>query len=145
MVQFELLMLRILQFNLTIDLPHKYLIFYLKSLNDWIENEQAMEEIFLLAWSLLNDYFCNHPESVSWSANHIALACIELAIDNTSWNIKALIENKKLTKSWYANFDKSLKSDTIMQIIGQILAICSSSKIKSNRTHLTEYDSMVAK
>ncbi|KAL1447625.1 hypothetical protein MTO96_028435 [Rhipicephalus appendiculatus] len=35
-VQCELLMLRVLQFRVSVDHPHRYLLHYLRSLNDWL-------------------------------------------------------------------------------------------------------------
>ncbi|KAJ6216340.1 hypothetical protein RDWZM_007497 [Blomia tropicalis] len=124
-VEFEFYLLRVLQFNLTIDLPHKYLIFYLKSLSDWIHNNTLIEELFLLSWSLLNDYYCHHPESGKCKPNQCALACIQLAIKIISPKIRPLIENKQTNKCWYTNFDNSLKSDQIEIIIDQVLSITS--------------------
>ena len=122
-MQFEFLMLRILGFNLTIDLPHKYLIFYFKSLSDWINNEPLVKELFTLAWSLLNDFFCNHPNSLNWLPNQTALSCIELAIEINFPVIKILIENKQTNKCWFTNFDKTLKKCLVDQIKTQILNV----------------------
>lgn len=140
---FELFILRILQFNLTVDLPHRFLIFYLKSLGDWLHDEAATEELFLLAWSLLNDYVCNHPKAVEWPANQVALACIELAITSVaSAEVKSLlVESAKSASTtaeesgdkgsgrlWYNNFDRSLKPDVIRSVIDQILDVCTTTR-----------------
>lgn len=169
--QFEHFALRILEFNLTVDLPHKYLIFYLKALSDWLDNEAATEEFFLLSWSLLNDYFCNHPASVEWQANQVALACIELAITSVaSDDVKSLLVDSSKTstsgessssdksrKLWYTNFDKSLKPTVINSVIDQILAVCTTTSSKTlppqqidniqttESTYLTTCDSIEAK
>lgn len=169
--QFEHFALRILEFNLTVDLPHKYLIFYLKALSDWLDNEAATEELFLLSWSLLNDYFCNHPASVEWQANQVALACIELAITSVaSDDVKSLLVDSTKTSSessssdksrklWYTNFDKSLKPTVINSVIDQILAVCTTTTTSSKTlppqqidniqttesTYLTTCDSIEAK
>lgn len=147
--QFEHFALRILEFNLTVDLPHRYLIFYLKALSDWLDNESATEELFLLSWSLLNDYFCNHPASVEWQANQVALACIELAITSVaSADVKSLLvdstksstsgegssssSSDKSRKLWYTNFDKSLKPTVIISVIDQILSVCTTATISKS-------------
>lgn len=124
-VQFELLVLRILEFNLTIELPHKFLIFYLKSLNDFLDDELIIEELFRLSWSLLNDYLCNHPGSIKWEGKQCALVCIELAFRIGAPNVKNLIENDQMKrKCWYFNFDNTLKQETVDEISEQILTVC---------------------
>lgn len=128
---FELLMLRILRFDLIIDSPHKYLIFYLKTLSNWVNDNENIERLFTLSWSMLNDYCCYHPQSLQWPAHHTALATIELAIEISCPKMKTILQptsscnddRESKHNSWYTNFDQKLKSDTVTQIINQLLEI----------------------
>ncbi|KAH9517124.1 Cyclin- protein fam58a [Dermatophagoides farinae] len=143
---FELLMLRILRFDLIIDLPHKYLIFYLKTLSNWINDNENIEKIFTFSWSMLNDYCCYHPHSLKWPAHHIALATIELAMEILCPEMKKILQptssckddrpsssNEKIKSKhnlWYMNFDQKLKHDMVSQIINQMQEINSNDDIK---------------
>lgn len=120
-------MLRILKFNLIIDLPHKYLIFYLKSLNDWIDDTTTMEQLFSYSWSLLNDYVCYYNDIEKQKSNQIALAAIHLSIKYFRKKLKKLFQTSSMEnqnqKYWYTNFDSELKKDTMESIIDEILKV----------------------
>lgn len=131
-VQFQLLMLRILGFDLVIDLPQKHLIFYLKSLHDWINKERLMEQLFGMAWSLLNDYFCYHQDSGKWPAHLLALACIELAIEVVEPEVRGVIENKK---PWYCHFDPRIDKPQLESIVKQVASVYRMEKKASLLTH----------
>lgn len=54
----ELMILRALQFQVTFDSPHKYLLHYLNSLEDWLDKEYTITSALTqLSWSLLQDSF----------------------------------------------------------------------------------------
>ncbi|OTF71328.1 hypothetical protein BLA29_005715 [Euroglyphus maynei] len=129
---FELLMLRILRFDLIIDLPHKYLIFYLKTLSNWANDSENIERIFTFSWSMLNDYYCYHTQALQWPAHHTALATIELAMEILAPKMKKILQPtscnnddniKSKNNLWYMNFDQKLKRDMIDQIINQMLEV----------------------
>lgn len=54
----ELMMLRALQFHVAFNNPHKYLLHYLNSLEDWLDKEStSTSSVSQLSWSFLEDSF----------------------------------------------------------------------------------------
>lgn len=52
----ELMILRALQFQVSFDSPHKYLLHYLNSLEDWLDKECTItSSLSQLSWSILQD------------------------------------------------------------------------------------------
>lgn len=113
--KFEQYMLRVLAFDLTIDLPHKYQIFYLRTLKDWFNDERAVEELFHLAWSVLNDYVCKRSLDERFKSTFMALISIDIAL-NIIEKSRNLIKRKQLEANWYTHFDKSLTTDIADEI-----------------------------
>ncbi|UXI14868.1 hypothetical protein NH340_JMT00811 [Sarcoptes scabiei] len=118
---FELILLRILDFDLVLDLPHKYLIFYLKFLSNWIDKDFVVDRVFQLSWSILNDFLCYYPKSPPFESNQIALATLEIAMITIDPDLKKICSNKTSShRDWYTNFDERLDSDSIENIICEI-------------------------
>lgn len=123
-IDFEQHMVRVLRFEFNIDLPHKYQIFYLKTLSDWLSDKQVAEELFQLAWSVLNDYVCKRILNTQFPLTFVALISIDIALNiiDKSRNIK---KRKHLEGQWYTHFDKSLTTDMADEIKTAILDVYS--------------------
>ncbi|XP_068694246.1 cyclin-Q-like isoform X1 [Montipora capricornis] len=85
LVNCELMMLRTLQFHVTFNNPHKYLLHYLKSLEDWLA-EESFDAIGQLSWSLLQDSFhttlClqHSPSNIAVAMIYFALNCLGITV-----------------------------------------------------------------
>jgi len=79
-IQAELLLMRVLQFKLKVDLPHRYLLHYLKSLEDWLgEDTFRSIPIVQLAWTIIQDIY--HSDIVlHYSPQLIAATIINLTL-----------------------------------------------------------------
>lgn len=97
LVSCELMMLRSLQFDVTFNNPHKYLLHYLVSLGDWLV-EDSCDAIGQLSWFFLQDSFhttlClqHGPSHVAVAMLYFALNCLGVTVpchsaDNTWWKV----------------------------------------------------------
>lgn len=111
----ELVILRVLQFNVVIDLPHKYLLHFLKSLTDWMDCSRENRVLFSrISWALLNDYFTSplclkhldDPASVS-----IAVLQVSLLVNNLK-----IPYNDDSILTW----EEALKQDISLQKLREI-------------------------
>lgn len=87
LVQCELLMLRVLNFQVSFQHPHKYLLHYLLALRGWL-NRHVWQRTPLgpTAWALLRDSYhgplClrHRPQHLAAAALHLALLCYGLEV-----------------------------------------------------------------
>ncbi|RXG51720.1 hypothetical protein Avbf_16724 [Armadillidium vulgare] len=78
LVESELLLMRMLKFDLHVDLPHKYLLFYLNTLKDWMGPKMSQDfPIAQISWTLLLDIH-QVPVVLKYSPQAIAAAVIFL-------------------------------------------------------------------
>eukprot|EP01118_Nematostelium_gracile_P018400 TRINITY_DN8163_c0_g1_i1.p1 TRINITY_DN8163_c0_g1~~TRINITY_DN8163_c0_g1_i1.p1 ORF type:complete len:244 (+),score=51.58 TRINITY_DN8163_c0_g1_i1:26-757(+) len=104
-VEQELALLSTLAFDVTVELPYKYLLNYLKALN-------AKHALAQLSWNLLNDSF-ETTISLTWRPHVVAVSCIYLA----SKFLKLQLDSSR----WWETFDVSLEqinsiSNTILEL-----------------------------
>ncbi|XP_076674604.1 cyclin Q isoform X2 [Andrena cerasifolii] len=79
-VQAELLIMRMLKFQVIPVHPHKYMLHYLRSLQAWFgEEEWSKYPVAKTSMALLQD-FHHSPAILDYPPNLIALACINLAL-----------------------------------------------------------------
>lgn len=83
----ELMILRALQFQVTFDSPHKYLLHYLNSLEDWLDKECTLtSSLGQLSWSLLQDSFhitlCleYRPAVIAVAMIYFSLTCLGIDV-----------------------------------------------------------------
>lgn len=80
-VQTELLVLRMVAWQVKIDHPHKYLLHYLSSLRDWMSPEDwAKYPVAKTSWALLQDLY-HDPHVLSTDPSITSLAIIQLALE----------------------------------------------------------------
>jgi len=121
-VQAELLVLRMLSFNLDVVHPHKFMLHYLKSLEDWIGPEQwNTTPIVRLCWSMLQDI---HHDSVilNYKAQHIALAVINIALQCYGVQVPYTSEGSTGT-AWYLVFSNDLTKELLWEIMDKIIDV----------------------
>ncbi|KAK2727016.1 cyclin-Q-like isoform X2 [Artemia franciscana] len=120
-VQAELLLLRTLEFNTTVNLPHKYMLYYLDSLRQWISPEVwSQVPIIRTSWSFLQDFF-HDPSSIDHRPQHIAISVVYLTLQCYGVTIPGACDIEG--KTWYEIFCKDMKKETIWSIIDKIVNI----------------------
>ncbi|KAF6017501.1 FAM58A [Bugula neritina] len=129
LINFELLICRMLNFKLTYDYPHKYLLHYLKSLTEWMPAQHETEPYQRVAWSILNDCFStkicirNRPDQLALAACYLALE---------SCDIKVYMQ-EHAEKPWWKVFIEDIRLSDISQLVAQIL------EMYENETAVTSF------
>ncbi|XP_053453248.1 cyclin-Q-like [Nycticebus coucang] len=94
-VQCELLMLRVLRFQVSFQHPHKYLLHYLLSLKNWLNRcSWQQTPIAITAWALLRDSY-HGALCLRFRAQHIAVAVLFLALQVYGVDVPAGAEAEK--------------------------------------------------
>ncbi|XP_054278447.1 cyclin-Q [Macrosteles quadrilineatus] len=120
-VQGELLVMRMLKFEVTIIHPHKYMLHYLKSLQTWIYPEEWKKvPIVHMAYSFLQDFHYS-PAILDYKAQHVAIACINLTLQVYGVQIPYTDEDEGIT--WYSVFVDDLTKDHLWEIMENIMDI----------------------
>ena len=111
----ELLILRSLQFKVVIDLPHRYLLYFLKSLKDWMDCSDEMSTLFArVSWALLNDYFTSSlclqylPDPAS-----IAIAVIQLSLKINNLTVPS---NETAVNVWEEALKRNVNREALNDI-----------------------------
>lgn len=119
MVNCELLLIRTLGFNpRTYDLPHKYLVHYLKSLQSWIDRETwDTVPICNTAWGFLRDSY--HVDlCLRTKPQHLAIACIYFAMEVYCVEVPY---NNVAKVPWWKVFSEDIKLVRIEAIISELI------------------------
>ncbi|KAM5127881.1 cyclin-Q isoform 2-T2 [Callospermophilus lateralis] len=94
-VQCELLMLRVLRFQVSFQHPHKYLLHYLISLKNWLNRYSWQRTpISVTAWALLRDSY-HGGLCLRFRAQHLAVAVLYLALQVYGVEVPAESEAEK--------------------------------------------------
>ena len=97
-VQAELLLLRMINFKVQVEHPHKYLLHYLKSLKEWFSPDVwERYPVAETSWSILQDFY-HDPSVVQLDNALISLACIKVALQ--SFGIA--VPYSKIDKPWHS-------------------------------------------
>ncbi|XP_037926804.1 cyclin-Q [Hermetia illucens] len=124
-VQAELLITRMLKFDLNIVHPHKYMLYYMKSLQDWFGSTKWNSlPIAKTAAAFLQDFHHN-PAILNYKPSHIAICCLSLALQTYGVQVPLTDENDDSTV-WYNVFVKDLTKDKHWEIIEHIMEVYNS-------------------
>ncbi|XP_050297584.1 cyclin-Q [Anthonomus grandis grandis] len=120
-VQAELLIMRVLKFEVGTVHPHKYMLHYLKSMEGWLGKE-TWEKIPIarLAASFLQDFHLD-PAVLDYSPQHIAVACISLALQ--CYGVQLPLMDDLDDEAWYSVFVKDLQKDKHWEIMEKIMEV----------------------
>jgi len=120
-VQAELLIMRVLKFEVTIVHPHKYLLHYLLSLEGLLGKEKWDKyPIARTAASFLQDF--HHDASIlDYEPKHVAIACITLTLQCYGVQLPLLEESDD--ESWYTVFVKDLPKEKHWEIMEKIMEV----------------------
>ncbi|XP_067880473.1 cyclin-Q isoform X2 [Heterodontus francisci] len=119
-VQCELLMLRVLNFHVSFQHPHKYLLHYLISLKNWMNRHTwNRTPVAITAWAVLRDSYhgtlClrHRPQHIAIAVLYFALQCygVEVPGDATA------------ERSWWQVFSEGTTKSIIDAIIVEIVQI----------------------
>lgn len=121
-VQAELFITRILKFDLTTVHPHKYMLHYMKSLQDWfgIKEWNALP-VAKTAASFLQD-FHHSAKILDHKPDHIAVCCLALAFQAYGVQVPLTDESDEVN-AWYNVFCKDLTRDKHWEIMEDIVEI----------------------
>lgn len=119
-VDCELIILRVLKFKTHYVYPHKYLLYYLRSLLEWIGKSYTVNQrIALTCWSLLNDYYID-PKCIDNTAKSIAIAVIIIGL---RLNEIAIPYNEEAVTSWINSLDTNISNDEVWTVVSNIISI----------------------
>lgn len=121
-VQAELFITRILKFDLTTVHPHKYMLHYMKSLQDWFGvKEWNALPVAKTAASFLQD-FHHSAKILDHKPDHIAVCCLALAFQAYGVQVPLTDESDEVN-AWYNVFCKDLTRDKHWEIMEDIVEI----------------------
>ncbi|XP_067631662.1 cyclin-Q [Eurosta solidaginis] len=119
-VQAELLIARTLKFDLNIEHPHKYLLYYMKSLQTWLGPTVWFSvPIAKSAASFLQDYHHN-AKILNHKPSHIAICCLSLALQSYGVQVPLADESDEASL-WYASFVTDLTKEKHWEIIEEVI------------------------
>ncbi|RZC36599.1 cyclin-related protein FAM58A [Asbolus verrucosus] len=118
-VQAELLIMRVLKFEVSITHPHKYMLHYLRSMEGWLGKEQWSNiPIARTSAAFLQD-FHHDPSILEYQPQHVAIACISLALQ--CYGVRLPLIEDKDDETWYSVFVKDLQKDKHWEIMEKIM------------------------
>lgn len=121
-VQAELFITRIVKFDLTTMHPHKYMLHYMKSLQNWFGvKEWNSLPVAKTAASFLQD-FHQSSKVLDYKPDHIAICCLALAFQVYAVQVP-LTEEVDDVSAWYNVFCADLTREKHWEIIEHIIDV----------------------
>lgn len=120
--QAELLITRMLKFDMTFVHPHKYMLHYIKSLQEWIGSSVwNASPIAKTAAACLQD-FHHSPAILDYKPSHVAVCCLSIAFETYGVQVP-LTDDFDESTIWYNIFCKDLTSDIHWEITSKIIDV----------------------
>ncbi|XP_017839009.1 cyclin-Q isoform X2 [Drosophila busckii] len=121
-VQAELLITRTLSFDLNIELAHKYLLYYMKTLQDWVGADVWNSvPIAKTAASYLQD-FHHSPNILKYKPTHVAIGCLSLALQTYGVQVPLTDESDEAAM-WYKPLVKDFTREHQWEIIEDVMEV----------------------
>jgi len=121
LTQCELLLMRILQFRVTFQHPHKYLLYYMKSVCDWLAPDIPQRVPFVrTAWSILRDSYHSDTLALNHKPQHLAVAVLYFSLQVHGLTIPG---NQSARTKWWQVCSEDVTLDDIQAIISKIIAL----------------------
>ena len=118
LTQAELLVMRVLGFKLKLDLPHKYLLHYLRAVEDWV-GRQVTDKIPVneTSWQILQDAY--HDDIVvKTNPEALAATCLSIALE-----MFGIVVPHELETPWYSILHESCTKETVSCLSLKILSL----------------------
>lgn len=116
----ELHLLRVLNFHVTCNHPHKYLLHYLMSLSQLFnERDWDRHSVPQTAWGLLKDSY-HGTVSLDYEPQVVAISCIYLSLLVCKTKVPL---NETSDTKWWKVFRNDLKMNEINDVINDIVDI----------------------
>ncbi|XP_022184907.1 cyclin-Q [Nilaparvata lugens] len=120
-VQAELLIMRMLKFQVQTVHPHKFMLHYLKSLQGWLKPEDWKRVPLVQAsYAFLQDFHYD-PSIVDVKPEHIAVAAINLALQCYGVHVPHTAEEEG--NVWYSVFVDDLSKDMLWDLMEKIMDV----------------------
>ncbi|KAF2350700.1 Cyclin N-terminal [Trinorchestia longiramus] len=122
LTQAELLLMRSLGFKLKIDLPHKYILHYMQSLEDWL-GKASLESIPVkeTAWSILQDSY-HDALVIQYPPEVLAATCLHVALELYGVVVPSDVD------PWYSVLHDSCTKQTVSDVALKILNLYNEEK-----------------
>jgi len=121
-VQAELLITRMLKFDMNVEHPHKYMLHYMLSLKEWFgPNVWNSMPIAKTAASFLHDFHAS-PDILVFSPSDVAICCLLLTFQIYGVQVP-LTDDFDENTVWYRVFSKTLTKETAWTIIEKIMDV----------------------
>ena len=119
-VQAELFLLRMINFQTHFEHAHKHLLHYLKSLKEWFSQDVWDKyPIGKTSWSILQDFY-HDPQVLVLDKSLISLACIKLALQSYGIAVPYSSGNNK-SRSWHLVFHPRATEDAVWEVMAKIM------------------------
>ncbi|XP_043936340.1 cyclin-Q-like [Protopterus annectens] len=117
-VQCELVILRLLNFHVCFQHPHKYLLHYLVSLKNWM-NRHVWERtpLTVTAWALLRDVYHSNL-CLRYQPQHIAIAILYVTLQCFGVEVPGDAEAEK---RWWQVFSEDITMPIILGIMSELI------------------------
>jgi len=121
-VQTELFVLRMVEFKVRFQHPHKYLLHYLTSIRDWMSPDDWTKfPIAKTSWSLLQDLY-HDPHVLSPDPSITALAVIQLALETYGVQLP-LMGGIESSDAWFKLMNKKATKERLWEVMTRAIEI----------------------
>lgn len=121
LVNCELLLVRMLKYNPKIgDLPHKYLVHYLKSLSHWMDRDVwDQTPVCRTAWAMLRDSY--HSDiGLRTKPQHMAVAVMYFSLQCYGLEVPL---NDEAANPWWKAFSEDISEEIIQKIVTELIEL----------------------
>ncbi|KAK6617208.1 hypothetical protein RUM43_005188 [Polyplax serrata] len=120
-VQAELLIMRMLKFEVNVVHPHKYMCHYLKTLKGWFTVEEWKRlPLAKSSTAFLQDF--HHDSAIlDYKPQHIAIAAINMALQ--VYGVQVPLTDESDNNIWYNVFVSDLSKEKLWEITEKIMEV----------------------
>lgn len=123
-VQAELFLLRMVGFRVRIVHPHKYLLHYLTSVRDWMqEKDWKIFPIPTTAWTLLQDLY-HDPFVITCDPSITALGVLQLTLEIYGVQLP-LLNGIEADRPWFRSLNQRASKDRVWEVMTRSMGVYS--------------------
>jgi len=121
-VQAELFLLRMVEFRVRILHPHKYLLHYLTSVRDWMDERDWMAfPVPKAAWSILQDLY-HDPFVISCDPSITALGVLQLALEIYGVQLP-LLNGIEADRPWFMSLNQKASKERVWDVMSRCMGV----------------------